>query len=58
VCFAATIRHQIFGGATDLLEITCADGTTLLARIPSRSGLQGEHEFEFSADDAVRVREE
>jgi ABC-type Fe3+/spermidine/putrescine transport system ATPase subunit len=58
VCFAATIRHQIFGGATDLLEITCADGTTLLARIPSCSGLQGEHEFEFSADDAVRVREE
>jgi spermidine/putrescine transport system ATP-binding protein len=58
VCFTATIRHQIFGGATDLLEITCADGTTLLARIPSCSGLQGEHEFEFSADDAVRVREE
>ena len=58
VRFRATIRHQIFGGATDLLGIACADGTTLLARIPSRGGLEGEHEFEFSAVDAVRVRDE
>jgi ABC-type Fe3+/spermidine/putrescine transport system ATPase subunit len=58
VRFRATIRHQIFGGATDLLGIACADGTTLLARIPSRGGLEGEHEFEFSAVDAVRIRDE
>jgi len=58
VRFTATIRHQIFGGAADLLGIVCADGTTLLARIPSRGGLEGEHEFEFSAVDAVRVRDE
>ena len=58
VRFTATIRHQIFGGATDLLGVACADGITLLARIPSRGGLEGEHEFEFSAVDAVRVRDE
>ena len=58
VRFTAAIRHQIFGGATDLLEITCADGTTLRARTPSLGVLEGEHEFEFSVDDAVRVRDE
>ena len=58
VRFTATIRHQIFGGATDLLEIACSDGTILLARIPSRGSLEGENQFEFSAVDAVRVRDE
>jgi len=57
VRFRATIRHQIFGGATDLLGIACADGAMLLARIPSRGGLEGEHEFEFSPSDAVRVQD-
>jgi spermidine/putrescine transport system ATP-binding protein len=58
VRFRAMIRHQIFGGATDLLEITCPDGQALLARIPSRGHLEGEHDFEFYASDAVRVRDE
>jgi hypothetical protein len=58
VRFRAAIRHQIFGGATDLVEVACPDGQVLLARLPSRGHLQGEHEFEFSAVDAVRVRDE
>jgi spermidine/putrescine transport system ATP-binding protein len=56
--FTATIRRQVFGGATDLLEVECADGQTLLARISSRGDLEGTWEFEFSVDDAVRVRDE
>ncbi|HEV2175802.1 MAG TPA: ABC transporter ATP-binding protein [Terriglobia bacterium] len=56
--FTATIRRQVFGGATDLLEVACADGRTLLARIPSRGNLEGEHEFEFSASDAIQVKDE
>lgn len=58
VRFAATIRNQVFGGATDLLEVACPEGHTLLARIPSRGNLRGEHDFEFFAIDAVRVRDE
>jgi ABC-type Fe3+/spermidine/putrescine transport system ATPase subunit len=58
VRFTATIRHQVFGGATDLLEVTCVDGQLLLARVPSPGSLEGEHLFEFSAADAVCVRDE
>jgi ABC-type Fe3+/spermidine/putrescine transport system ATPase subunit len=58
VRFRACIRHQIFGGATDLLEVTCSDGQVLLARIPCRGNLQGEQEFEFSVVDVVPVRDE
>lgn len=54
--FTATVRRQVFGGATDLLELDCS-GLTLLARIPSRGNLEGAWEFEFSADTAVQVRE-
>jgi len=57
VRFTATIRHQIFGGATDLLEVVCVDGQLLLARIPSLGSLEGEQGFEFSASDAVRVKD-
>jgi ABC-type Fe3+/spermidine/putrescine transport system ATPase subunit len=57
VRFTATIRHQIFGGATDLLEVACVDGQLLLARIPSLGSLQGEQGFEFSASDAIRVKD-
>lgn len=57
VRFHAYVISQSFGGATDLLEISCADGRVLLVRVPSRGNLQGDYEFEFSATDAVRVRE-
>jgi ABC-type Fe3+/spermidine/putrescine transport system ATPase subunit len=56
--FRAAIRTQTFGGATDLLEITCMDGRVLRARIPARGALEGDAEFEFSSDDAVRVNEQ
>ncbi|MBI3664429.1 MAG: ABC transporter ATP-binding protein [Acidobacteria bacterium] len=57
VCFCASIVRQIFCGATDLLEITCQSGHRLRARVPSRGVLEGEYRFEFSAADAVRLRE-
>ena len=57
VRFNATIRHQIFCGATDLLEIACADGRLLRARVPSRGEMEGALEFEFSAADAIPLRE-
>lgn len=55
--FSAAVRRQVFGGTTDLLELECADARTLLARVPSRGILEGAWEFEFSAADAVEVRE-
>jgi spermidine/putrescine transport system ATP-binding protein len=58
VRFRATIRSQTFGGATDLLEVACADGRILRVRIPACGAMEGDVEFEFSADDAVRVMEE
>jgi ABC-type Fe3+/spermidine/putrescine transport system ATPase subunit len=55
--FRGGIRNQSFGGAMDTLEIDCGNATTLRARIANPGPLEGEREFEFSAADAVRVRE-
>lgn len=55
VQFRGVLRRQVFGGATDLLEIECADGQVLLARIPSRGGIEGSCRFEFNAGDAIRL---
>jgi ABC-type Fe3+/spermidine/putrescine transport system ATPase subunit len=56
VRFRGAIRQQIYGGSSELLEIDC--GTRMLrARIPARGLLSGEHEFVFSAADAIRVTE-
>jgi spermidine/putrescine transport system ATP-binding protein len=55
VRFRAAIQQQIYGGASELLELDCS-GQTLRARIPARGPLTGEHEFFFSAADAIRVR--
>ncbi len=57
VHFRAAIRQQIYGGSSELLEIDCAGAQALRARIPSRGPLRGEHDFAFSAADAIRVRE-
>ena len=57
VGFRGTIRQQIYGGATELLEIDCGAGQILRARIPARGPLSGDHEFAFLVKDAVRVRE-
>jgi ABC-type Fe3+/spermidine/putrescine transport system ATPase subunit len=56
VRFRAVIQQQIYGGASELLELDCGN-SILRARIPARGPLSGEHEFLFSAADAVHVRE-
>jgi spermidine/putrescine ABC transporter ATP-binding subunit len=55
--FKGTIRQQFYGGATELLEVDCAGGQFLRVRISARGPLSGEHEFVFSAADAIRVKE-
>lgn len=55
--FRGSIHNQSFGGAMDTLEIDCGNPTKLRARIANPGPLEGEHLFEFSAADAVRVRE-
>jgi ABC-type Fe3+/spermidine/putrescine transport system ATPase subunit len=52
-----TVRRQAFHGATDLLQVECADGLSLSVRIASRDGWHGELELEFAASDAVPVKE-
>jgi ABC-type Fe3+/spermidine/putrescine transport system ATPase subunit len=56
VTFKATIRQQIYAGATELLEVDC-DGQLLRVRVPAGEPLHGEHEFVFSPRDAVRTRD-
>jgi len=55
--FRGRIKNQTFGGAMDLLEIDCSNSQVLRARISSPGPLSGEREFEFSVNDAVRVRD-
>jgi ABC-type Fe3+/spermidine/putrescine transport system ATPase subunit len=55
--FRGRIRNQTFGGAMDLIEIDCGNAHVIRARIANSGILSGEREFEFAADDAVRVRE-
>jgi ABC-type Fe3+/spermidine/putrescine transport system ATPase subunit len=55
--FRGTIQNQSFGGAMDTLEIDCGNSTKIRARLANPGPLSGEHEFEFRANDAVRVRE-
>jgi spermidine/putrescine transport system ATP-binding protein len=55
--FRGRIRNQSFGGAMDLIEIDCGAQNTIRARVANPGILTGEREFEFTANDAVRVRE-
>jgi spermidine/putrescine transport system ATP-binding protein len=57
VHFRATMQQQFYSGASELLEVHCGDGQLLRVRIPARGPLSGEHEFIFSAADAIRVQE-
>ena len=50
------VRHQAFHGATELLQIECADGLLFSVRTGARNDWQGELEFEFDPADAVPVR--
>ncbi len=62
VRFCAAFRSQSFHGATELLQVEASDGLKLSVRISGQKsqpkGVPGvEPEFEFSANDAVRVRD-
>jgi ABC-type Fe3+/spermidine/putrescine transport system ATPase subunit len=56
VKFRGTIRQQIYGGASELLEVDCGN-QLLRVRLPARGLLMGEHDFVFSIADAIRVQE-
>jgi ABC-type Fe3+/spermidine/putrescine transport system ATPase subunit len=57
VRFCARVLSQSFHGATDLLQVQCGEGRKLTVQVPSHGGLSGTHEFEFSAGDAIPVRD-
>jgi ABC-type Fe3+/spermidine/putrescine transport system ATPase subunit len=57
VVFRGMVRHQAFHGATELLQIGCADGLTFSVRTASRADWRGEQVFEFRPADAIPVRE-
>ena len=56
VRFSATVKQQLYGGASELLELDCG-GQTLRVKIPARGPLSGKQDFSFPAEDAVRVSE-
>src|SRR5271165_6776079 len=51
------VRHQAFQGATELIRVECSDGLVLVVRISGSGGALTDVELEFSAEDAVVVRE-
>lgn len=55
--FHGRIQNQTFGGAMDLLEIDCGNSHIIRARIPTPGPLDGQQEFEFDPNNAVRVRD-
>jgi ABC-type Fe3+/spermidine/putrescine transport system ATPase subunit len=57
VRFRGSILRQAFHGATELLQIECADGLVLSVRAASRENWKGDLELEFSSADAIPVRE-
>ena len=57
VRFRGTILRQAFHGATELIQVECADGLVLSVRTASRENWNGEVDLEFSPSDAVPVRQ-
>jgi len=53
--FRASVRRHSFQGATDLLQVECNDGQLLMVRLPSGERIEGERDFEFSAQNVVRL---
>ncbi len=51
------ILHQAFHGATELIRVECADGLVLVARTSTGNLPEQDVQLEFSAADAVLVRE-
>jgi spermidine/putrescine transport system ATP-binding protein len=56
VRFTAAVKQQLYGGASELLEVDCG-GQLVRVKISARGPLYGVHEFIFSSHDAVRVAE-
>ncbi len=50
------ILRQAFHGATELLQVECADGLVLSIRAASRENWNGDVDLEFAPADAVPVR--
>jgi hypothetical protein len=57
VKFRGAVRQQIYGGASELLEVDCGAGQLLRVRLPACGQLTGENDFVFSLADAIRVQE-
>ncbi len=57
VQFRGQIKRQAFHGATELLQVECADGLAFSLRASSQPNWQGELQLEFSPADAIPVRE-
>jgi hypothetical protein len=55
VKFRGSVRQQIYGGASELLEVDCGAGQLLRVRLPACGPLNGERDFVFSIADAIRV---
>ena len=55
VKFRATIRQQLYAGASELLEVDCGDAQLLRVRLPACGPLTGEQDFVFAIADAIRV---
>jgi len=55
VKFCASILQQIYGGASELLEVDCGAGQLLRVRLPACGPLTGKHDFVFLIADAIRV---
>ncbi|HEV2717927.1 MAG TPA: ABC transporter ATP-binding protein, partial [Terriglobales bacterium] len=57
VKFRARLRSQIFHGATELLQVECADGLMLSLRTSARANRDEDLDLEFLPAAAVPVRE-
>jgi spermidine/putrescine transport system ATP-binding protein len=55
VKFHASVRQQIYSGASELLEVDCGADQLLRVRLPACGPITGEHDFVFSIADAIRV---
>jgi spermidine/putrescine ABC transporter ATP-binding subunit len=60
VTFRAKIRQQLYGGASETLEIFCGENQALRVRIRAGQAaappLQGEYDFSFMPADAIPVK--
>jgi len=51
------VVQQAFHGATELVRVQCADGLVLVVRMASGAAVRDQLDLEFSAIDAIPVRE-